>query len=86
MTEKNGRIGLIALWIGVIASLFGVAGTAAVSQYRLNVVELKTSEISHDLRKTSDTLLEIKNDVKWIKQRLVKHDETSVKSPLRLEP
>lgn len=54
--------------VGLGAWLWTTGGTNAVLVDRLSRVEIRVGQLENNAQTTRDFLIEIRNDVKWIKQ------------------
>ena len=64
----NGEtVGFVVTILFVLAS---ISASYGVSQHQLNKHEEDIKTIKTDVDKTEDILIEIRNDVKWLRQKL----------------
>ena len=70
MSWMKGRAELVTLIVTILVILAGVASTYGVSQLQLNNHERDIETIKKDVDSNQNILIEVRNDVKWLRHKL----------------
>lgn len=70
MTWIKGHAEFAAVVITVLVIMVSISATYGVSQHQINRHEVDIQSIKEDVDENEDILIEIRNDVKWLRLKL----------------
>ena len=70
MTWIKGHAEFAALVITILVIMVSISATYGVSQHQINRHEVDIQSIKEDVDVNEDILIEIRNDVKWLRLKL----------------